>query len=322
MHLGAQQAKTQGTVRPANPFDANRDAEILRKAMKGFGTDEKAIIDVLSTRSNDQRQQIIIQFKTMYGKDLIKELKSELGGKLEDCVLALMTPSDLYDAKSLRNAMSGAGTDEACLIEIMTTRDNKTMLRIKEAYKKHYKRELEKDLISDTSGHFKRLMVSLSTGGRNETMTVDVARAQQDAQKLYQAGAARWGTDESVFNQILCTQNPAQLQACFEEYRKQTGKTIERAIQNEFSGDIESGLLANVKVAKNKQGYFAERLYKSMAGLGTSDQQLIRLVVTRCEVDMVQIKQEFQKNYGKTLESFIEGDCSGDYKRILMALVR
>ena len=41
-------------------------------------------------------------------------------------------------------------------------------------------------------------------------------------------------------------------------------------------------------------------------GLGTDDDTLIRVVVTHCEVDMVQIKQEFQRLYGKTLESYIQ----------------
>ena len=40
----------------------------LHKAMKGFGTDEKAIIEVLTSCSNVQRQQIKVHYKTMYGK--------------------------------------------------------------------------------------------------------------------------------------------------------------------------------------------------------------------------------------------------------------
>lgn len=32
------------------------------------GTDEQAIVDVVASRSNDQRQKIKAAFKTMYGK--------------------------------------------------------------------------------------------------------------------------------------------------------------------------------------------------------------------------------------------------------------
>lgn len=56
------------TVLPAEPFNPRADAETLRKAMKGFGTDEKAIIQVLANRTNGQRLEIGIQFKTLYGK--------------------------------------------------------------------------------------------------------------------------------------------------------------------------------------------------------------------------------------------------------------
>ena len=41
-------------------------------------------------------------------------------------------------------------------------------------------------------------------------------------------------------------------------------------------------------------------------GLGTDDHTLIRIMVTRCEVDMVEIKTKFLHTYGKTLGSFIK----------------
>lgn len=43
-----------------------------------------------------------------------------------------------------------------------------------------------------------------------------------------------------------------------------------------------------------------------MKGAGTADDTLIRVIVTRCEVDMVQIKQEYQRSHGRTLEAAIE----------------
>ena len=61
-----------------------------------------------------------------------------------------------------------------------------------------------------------------------------------------------------------------------------------------------------VRCVRNTPAYFATKLYKSMKGLGTDDSTLIRVVVTRCEVDMIVIKQEFERQYRKTLASFIK----------------
>ena len=55
----------------------------------------------------------------MYGKDLIKELKSELSGDFEDLIMALMSYPAYYDAAQLRRAMEGLGTKEHILIELV-----------------------------------------------------------------------------------------------------------------------------------------------------------------------------------------------------------
>lgn len=75
-----------------------------------------------------------------------------------------------------------------------------------------------------------------------------------------------------------------------------------------------------VDIVKNPAAYFAQRLYESMKGIGTKDKLLIKLMVLRSEIDMMDIKNEFQLKYKKTLESFIKSDCSGDYKRALLCL--
>lgn len=318
----AYSGNCQGTVKPSPTFNPNADCETLKKAMKGFGCDDKSIINTLCFRSNAQRQQIRNTFKTMYGKDLIKELISELRGNLEDLVVALMYTPGEFDARELNNAMAGVGTTESILIEIMATRTNAEIRDIKMAYRMMFGKDLESALVSETSGYFKRMLVSLCNGARDESGHVDPARAKKSAQDLLSAGVKRWGTDEATFNAVLCAQSFPQLQAVFQEYQKLAGHDIEQAIRQEFSGDIEDGLLAIVKSAKNAPSFFAERAYNSMVGMGTNDRALIRIIVSRCEKDMVQIKQEFQRLYKKSLDGFISGDTSGKYKDALIALVR
>ena len=61
-----------------------------------------------------------------------------------------------------------------------------------------FNKSMEKDVKGDTSGHFKRVLVSQIQGNRDETPTYDLTAAKKDAQDLYKAGEGKWGTDEST----------------------------------------------------------------------------------------------------------------------------
>uniref|UniRef100_A0A6Q2ZEH1 Annexin n=1 Tax=Esox lucius TaxID=8010 RepID=A0A6Q2ZEH1_ESOLU len=294
----------RGVLKDYPGADPLRDVEVLRKAMKGFGTDEAAIIELLGSRTNKQRVPMVAAYKTTYGK---------VSFTLQDHFTA-----GFFETEN--NWNTGAGTDEACLIEILSSRSNAEIREINQIYKQEYGKKLEDAIINDTSGHFRRLLVSLCQGNRDEREQVDINLAKQDAQKLYAAGENKVGTDESQFNAILCSRSRPHLKAVFHEYQQMCGRDIVKSICREMSGDVEDGMVAVVKCIRNTPEYFAERLHKSMAGAGTKDKTLIRIMVTRSEVDMLDIRQAFLKNYGKSLYTAISGDTSGDYKKLLLKL--
>ncbi|NWS60629.1 ANXA4 protein, partial [Chunga burmeisteri] len=287
-------------------FNAEQEAQALRKAMKGFGTDEDAIIEILTKLNVSQRQQVLITYKSSIGRDLIDDLKSELSGNFERVIIGMMTPTTMYDVHELRRAMKVQKSSFYMLCVCVLSLE--------------YGHTLEEDIVSDTSSMFRRVLVSLATGKRDEGTYVDNALAQQDAQCLYEAGEKKWGTDEVQFMAILCTRNRCHLLKVFDAYRGIANKDITDSIKSEMSGDLEDALLAVVKCVRNKPAYFAERLYKSMKGLGTDDNTLIRVMVSRSEIDMLDIRREFLTMYGKSLYSFIKGDCSGDYRKVLLRL--
>ncbi|KAM8956957.1 annexin A8 isoform 1-T1 [Lycaon pictus] len=310
------------TVKGSPHFNPEPDAEALYTAMKGIGTNEQAIIDVLTRRSNVQRQQIARSFKAQFGKDLTETLQSELSGKFERLMVALMYPPYRYEAKELHEAMKGLGTKEGVIIEILASRTKNHLREIMKAYEADYGSSLEEDIQADTSGYLERILVCLLQGSRDDVSGfVDPGQAVQDAQDLYAAGEKIHGTDEMKFITILCTRSATHLLRVFEEYERIAGKSIEDSIKSETHGSLEEAMLTVVKCTRNLHSYFAERLYYALKGAGTRDGTLIRNIVSRSEIDLNLIKCQFTKMYGKTLGSMIEGDTSGDYRNALLNLV-
>ena len=299
---------------------AQKDAEDLRKAMEGFGTDEAALIKICANRSNSQRQQIKQAYKSLYGRDLIADLKSELHGKFEDAMVALFSDPIEYDADELRGAMKGAGTNEDTLIEIIASRPPNVLAAVKARYQEKYKRDLEADVKKETSGTLRHLLISLLQCSRSTNPHPDVGTCSTIAQTLYQAGEAKFGTDESVFNKYFCTLSPMELACVSQQYHKLSGHTILQAIDKEFSGDSKKALRTIVYATLSPSEYFATRVNDAIKGWGTNDHLLIRILISRDEIDMPQIKQYYKQLYGKDMVQAVKSDISGDYQKLMIEL--
>ncbi|CAF3692708.1 unnamed protein product [Rotaria sordida] len=325
----------QGTVSPSATFNAEADCHALSQAMKGAGTNERALIDIIANRSNAQRQQIKLQYKTMFGVDLVKQIGGELSGHFKETMTALFDAPASYEAWSLHQALSNG--KEGTLREILLTRANAEIRAIVDAYKRMYNKDLEHEISHRVRGKdFKRMLVSAVQANREELSpqqiqqarqsgiesVIDRNRARQDAADLYKAGAGKMGTDEKTFNAIFARRSYYQLRATFEEYQRKHGKDIAQVVRSEFSGDAEDAYLVLITCIRDRPSFFAERLHKAITGLGTRDSTLIRVIVSRSEIDLAQIKQRYQQMYHRSLAQDVGGDTSGDYKRILLAIVK
>ena len=236
-------------------------------------------------------------------------MKSELGGKFEDVIVGLMMPPEKYLCKQLNKAMKGMGTDEDTLIEVLAPQTNEEVKKIVDCYEEMYGRPLAEHLCSETDGSFRRLLTMIIVGARDAQGTVDADLAVEQAKQLYDAGEGKLGTDEEVFYKILAHASFDQLEIVFEEYKSLSGRTIEQALKAELSGELYDALSAIVECVQMAPHFFAKRLHKAMDGVGTDDATLIRIIVSRSEIDLQNIKDEFEQMYNKTLVSAVRVSC-------------
>ena len=294
------------------------DCRALRAAMKGIGTDEAAIINILTSRPNAHRYMLKHRYKALLGRDLIKDLKDELSGHFEDVCIALLESPYELDCRSLYEAMARIGTNEATLIEIIATRPTHQLYQDKILFQQMYGKDLVRYVESETSGHFRKVLVAMLQCQRHEVdYPINEQELRMEAQRLYSAGAGRWGTDESVFTQIFATRSPVEIAAIASFYQQIAGVDLYTSLKKEFSGNVEKLLKAIFYCSINPPEWFATRVRNSLEGKGTKDKQLIRIIVSRAEIDLRQIKQAYYKLYGRDMVTDIRNDTSGDYKRIL-----
>ncbi|XP_078394048.1 annexin A2-like, partial [Cetorhinus maximus] len=285
--------------------------------------DEATIVRILSNRTLEQRQVIAKAFQKQYNTDLESLLKKKLSGYLENVMLSLLKSPAVLDAQELKEAMKGLGTDEETLIEIMVTRSNRELQEIKAVYKEEFQKDLEKDIISDTNGRFQKLLLVLLKGQREANSSViNYELIEEDAKTLQAVSSKKKNPDFDVWIPILTERSQNHLNRVFKLYKIYTSCDITETIKKQMKGDDEKCFLALVQSIQNTPEFLAERLQSSMKSLGTKDKTLTRLLVSRCEIDLLSIRAEFRKKYGKSLYSTIQGDTKGDYRCALLGLCR
>ncbi|MCQ2820059.1 MAG: annexin [archaeon] len=261
-------------------------------------------------------------YKTAYGRDLLTDLHKELSGDYRNAMEDLYEDPIAYDAKCLYKSMKGLGTDNDTLIELICSRPTSVLKEVSFKFRELYNKNLNDWIVSETSGDYRKLLVSIATCQRSENVCPDDEKMKTLAHQLYAAGEGRLGTDEQTFNTVFARSSPAELLSICNWYKKLTGdrKDLRTAIEKEFSGNLRTALLTVLDTAICPAEYFARRIKQSVKGLGTNEALLNRVLISREEIDMPEIRKKYQEIFGVDMIKDIEDDTSGNYRKILVGI--
>ena len=296
-----------------------KEAETLLKAIQD--KDEKAVIALCLRTTNDDRLKILNAYKDLYNQDLIGNFKNIFKDNFLKTLIALFTEPIEYDVNELKEAINTKNVDT--LIEIIASRPQEILKQIKDKYNKKYKSDLIKDVENKTSGNVKKILLSFLECKRSTNTQPNIEKCKKIASELFKAGEGKIGTDKSVFVKHFSTLSPNELKEVYIAYPKYAYKhNLMIAIDREFSGDLQK-ILRNITLSSiNLSSFYACRVDDALKENSINNNILIRVLVSRSDIDMEEINKLFLKEIKKEIYDVVRGKgISWDYKTLILGII-
>lgn len=311
----------------------------LRRAMQGLGSDEKALITILSSQNPLQIDEIRRSYRETYNRDLLQDIKSETHGRLEAVLTNLACGPLLQDVYRLKYAF-GAGNYEV-LIDVLVNRCNADVEAIKNRFREVFIHET-------VLNHVGRMQILSSTGREllrtileaqkaDEECTVDDDAVMKDVQTIYEAMVL---PAQSVFQrtalcEVFTRRSNAQICAIQLAYDFKYNTHLEEQILKtyEYEDFTRKAMLSILSHARDPVGATAKKLIDTMEGRGTSHWFLIdRMVRLHWMEDWTdqhgktfgkEVLRRIRHKYASSLKRYIEAETliNGHYKAALLAII-
>ncbi|KAF2862051.1 Annexin [Piedraia hortae CBS 480.64] len=228
-------------------------------------------------------------------------------------------PFMAVEASELRKAMKGIGTNESVLIAILSRLGPIEMEGVKTTYKAQHKRDLVRDVHSETSGKFRECLESLLRGPLDE-----------DCQNVYQA-IKGLGTKNSTLNDILLGRKNADMNAIKHRFHQIYHKSMEYEVKSDLSLKTER-LFEMIMTASrrpettpiNHQEIEADvrTIAHATEGHDTDKFVICDIFAHRSEGQLRTIAQAYQHHHGRTLQQCISANFFGHMKDALLYMLQ
>jgi annexin A7/11 len=303
----------------------NGPAMQLRDAMKGFGTDEKRLIEALVTVPDAPHMlKLRHTYDDRFRRNLIADVESETSGYFEMGLVALVRGPLLEDASLIDRAIRGMGTKESILNDVVLGRTNADLNAIKTCYHNVFRKDMVKEIREDLSLKTARLFEYVLAAQRaEESAPVLPHEVEANVDRLHQATeGTKFGTNQDQVSHLMAYASNGMIRAMNQRYHAKYRRTLDELFKANFSGHMREALRLMTSRAVDPVKSDADQLEDSMKGMGTKDELLVtRLVRARWNREHFrQVKFAYKKFHGRELGTRVSGETSGDYKRLMVAL--
>ncbi|PON98813.1 Annexin, partial [Trema orientale] len=275
---------------------------------EGLGVDEKSLIKILGKWEPEERQTFRKEFPDFFVvderqferwlDDSIKRLEREFLRFKNAIVLWTMHPWE-RDARLAKKAMKD-GRQSYLLVEIACTRSSEELAGARKAYHSLFDQSIEEDTAHCIKGSERKLLVALVSAYRYDGKKINYETAKSDAKALGNAiknvDKKSLLEDDEVLR-VLTTRSKPHLKEVCEQYKKIFDKNLDEDL------DTDLRLKETVQCLCTPHKYFIKVLDASLKNDVDMKvkKALTRIIVTRADTDIKQIRDEFQNMYGVAL---------------------
>ena len=298
----------------------SEDLDQLEKALTSKKGEDVTNI-TLKYKTNAERVKLRQEYQKKFGRDLIQDIDKYMKSDHKNTLLAMYKDPVEYDTDLLYYAMKGVGSNKETITDVLCFRDFDRLNKIKQKFKEKYGKDLVPEIKSETSGVYQKVAMNILEKERSKNTSPDLDTCKKIAEEIYKAGEGKLGTNDDVFIKYFCSLSGEELALVGKEYHKNYKKNLVEIVDSEFSGDEKDLLIAILYGLISPSEFFARVIYKCVEGAGTSDDRMIRAVVTRAEEDMKIIKKYFKQLFNKDMIETVKKDLSGNYSRLIESLM-
>ena len=301
-----------------------KDIESLRNALLSKKPD--VIINIISKRTKPQLDILIELFQKTFNKDLIKEINQCLSydNDLIRLISLLFLDPIHYYCQILYSSFNQGIKDINTIIEIILTCPYEKLKQIMNMYSELYNdRNIVNDIknmkFSNNGDIIKIILLFILEKEKRENILPDMEECQKAALKLKNEQIKNWLNVNSILNQIIINNSQIELYYINEFYKKLTGFSIIQNINKEINEDEKFLLIEIISAIVSRNEYFAEKINKAVKV--KNEEIILRIILTRREIDLEQIKERYFNLYNKSMLNDFENIFSGDCYKLIYNLV-